>query len=81
MERLKTKDIEGAICVYTGAIMMQSSGAIDGCRGKVTFGWSIKEDRILINLMYDDISIISEVNSDHIQMMKEIIKSYEESFK
>ena len=80
MRRIKTKKIKGAATLYRGSLMLLQEKDLKIAEGQVEFAFSERNGVPLMSLMFKEISILTEINSDHIQMMKEIINIYERSF-
>ena len=80
------KDKLGSRVVYTcfsnGNIMAKSpTNKLDIMTNIVKFASAIDKDEISIMMMFNDIAIITDINSDHILMFKQIIEAWEGSFK
>ena len=66
-----------------GALILIKDSQVLDTEGNALMGFSTKEghDELLISLQFNAISILTEVNSDHIALFKKIIDQWERSFK
>lgn len=66
-----------------GVLMLIKDSQVLDTEGTALMGFSTKEghDELLISLQFNAISILTEVNSDHIVLFKKIIEQWERSFK
>lgn len=66
-----------------GALMLIKDGQVLDTGGDTLMGYATKKgyDELLISLQFNAINILTEVNSDHIALFKEIIDQWERSFK
>ena len=63
--------------------MLIKDGQVLDTGGDTLMGYATKKgyDELLISLQFNAINILTEVNSDHIALFKEIIDQWERSFK
>ena len=66
-----------------GALMLIKDSQVLDTEGTALTGFSTKEghEELLLSLQFNAISILTEVNSDHIALFKKIIEQWERSFK
>lgn len=79
----RKKDNMNVSCVLgRGVLMLIKDGQVLDTGGDTLMGFSTKEghEELLISLQFNAISILVEVNSDHIELFKEIIDQWERSF-
>lgn len=78
MTKIEHNGVITSLTIDKGAAMAHVEGDSKASPGLVVFSWKYieKDDIILINLTQNSLGMVAEINSDHIQMFKDIIETY-----